>query len=146
MTRRQAYVVVAAAAVVPRLAVLLHERDDILESFTEKSDEFARTFVDHGTFGFLPGEPSAWTQPLYSFFLIPIYWIAGREWWSVGFAQIAVAAVTALVVYETGVASSRIARGSSPRSWRRSARTSSGTTSTSTASCSTSCWRRSSSC
>ena len=76
----------------PRLAVLLHERDDILESFTEKSDEFARTFVDHGTFGFLPGEPSAWTQPLYSFFLIPIYWVAGREWWSVGFAQIAVAA------------------------------------------------------
>jgi 4-amino-4-deoxy-L-arabinose transferase-like glycosyltransferase len=102
MSRRQAYAVVAAAAVVPRLAVLLHERDDILESFTEKSDEFARTFVDHGTFGFLPGEPSAWTQPLYSFFLIPIYWIAGREWWSVGFAQIAVAAFTAIVVYETG--------------------------------------------
>jgi 4-amino-4-deoxy-L-arabinose transferase-like glycosyltransferase len=102
VTRRAAYAVVAAAAVVPRLVVLLHERDDILASFTEKSDRFARTFVDDGTFGFIPGEPSAWTQPLYSFFLIPIYWIAGREWWSVGFAQIVVAAATAIVVYETG--------------------------------------------
>ena len=64
MKRRTAYVVVAAAAVVPRLAVLLHERGDILASFTEKSDEFARTFVRSGTFGFIPGEPSAWTQPL----------------------------------------------------------------------------------
>ena len=102
MTRRSAYVIVAAAAVVPRLVVLLHERRDILASFTEKSDRFARTFVDDGTFGFTPGEPSAWTQPLYSFFLIPIYWITGREWWSVGFTQIVVAAATALVVYETG--------------------------------------------
>jgi 4-amino-4-deoxy-L-arabinose transferase-like glycosyltransferase len=102
VTRRTAYVVVAAAAVVPRLVVLLHERDDILASFTEKSDRFARTFVDHGTFGFISGEPSAWTQPLYSFFLVPIYWIVGREWWSVGFAQIVVAGATALVVYETG--------------------------------------------
>ena len=102
MTRRTAYAVVAAAAVVPRLVVLLYERDEILASFTEKSDRFARTFVDDGTFGFIPGEPSAWTQPLYSFFLIPIYWIAGREWWSVGFVQIVVAATTALVVYEIG--------------------------------------------
>ena len=102
MTRRTAYLVVAAAAVVPRLAVLLHERGDILSSFTEKSDEFARTFVRTGTFGFIPGEPSAWTQPLYTFFLIPIYWIFGREWWAVGLAQIAVAALTALIVYETG--------------------------------------------
>jgi 4-amino-4-deoxy-L-arabinose transferase-like glycosyltransferase len=102
MSRRTAYVVVAAAAVVPRLAVLLHERGDVLSSFTEKSDDFARTFVDHGTFGFLPGEPSAWTQPLYAAFLIPIYLFPGREWWTVGFAQIAVAAVIALVVYETG--------------------------------------------
>jgi len=102
LTRRAAYLVVAAAAVVPRLAVLLHERGDILASFTEKSDEFARTFVRTGTFGFIPGEPSAWTQPLYTFFLVPIYWIVGREWWAVGLAQIAVAAVTALIVYETG--------------------------------------------
>jgi 4-amino-4-deoxy-L-arabinose transferase-like glycosyltransferase len=102
VTRRTAYAVVAAAAVVPRLAVLLRERGDILASFTEKSDEFARTFVDHGTFGFVAGEPSAWTQPLYTFFLVPIYWTVGREWWSVGLAQIAVAAVAALIVYETG--------------------------------------------
>src|SRR5207302_251099 len=58
--------------------------------------------VHSGTFGFVPGEPSAWTQPLYAWFLIPIYWIFGRAWWSVGFAQIAVAAVTALLVYEIG--------------------------------------------
>jgi 4-amino-4-deoxy-L-arabinose transferase-like glycosyltransferase len=102
LTRRAAYALVAAVAVVPRLVVLLHERSDILASFTEKSDRFAQVFVDDGTFGFLPGEPSAWTQPLYSFFLVPIYWIAGREWWSVGFAQIGVAAVTAIVVFETG--------------------------------------------
>ncbi len=102
MSRRGAYALVATVAVVPRLAVLLHERGDILASFTEKSDRFAKTFVDSGTFGFIAGEPSAWTQPLYSFFLIPIYWIAGREWWAVGLAQIVVAAATALVVYETG--------------------------------------------
>jgi 4-amino-4-deoxy-L-arabinose transferase-like glycosyltransferase len=102
VTRRAAYAVVASAAVVPRLAVLLHERGDILASFTEKSDQFAKTFVDSGTFGFLPGVPSAWTQPLYTFFLVPIYWIFGREWWAIGLAQIAVAAAAALVVYETG--------------------------------------------
>ena len=37
---------------------------------TEKSDRFARTFVDSGTFGFIPGVPSAYTQPLYGFFLV----------------------------------------------------------------------------
>jgi 4-amino-4-deoxy-L-arabinose transferase-like glycosyltransferase len=102
VSRRAAYGVVAASAVVPRLAVLLKERGDILASFTEKSDEFARTLVDHGTFGFIPGEPSAWTQPLYAFFLAPIYWTVGREWWTVGLVQIVVAAAAALVVYETG--------------------------------------------
>ena len=102
MSRRAAYAVVAGVAIVPRLAVLLLERGDILASFTEKSDRFARTFVDHGTFGFIRDEPSAWTQPLYSFFLVPVYWIAGREWWSVGLTQIAVAAATAILVYETG--------------------------------------------
>ena len=35
MTRTRAYAVVALAAVVPRIVVLLHERDDILASFTE---------------------------------------------------------------------------------------------------------------
>jgi len=99
---RRPILIVALACVLPRLAVLLHERGAILTSFTEKSDDFARTFVDHGTFGFIPGQPSAWTQPLYSFFLIPIYWIFGRTWWAVGFAQIAVALATALLVYEIG--------------------------------------------
>src|SRR5581483_9102166 len=102
MTRRQATAAVAAAAVLPRLAVLLHERGAILTAFTEKSDDFARQFVHSGTFGFVPGEPSAWTQPLYAWFLIPIYWMFGRTWWAVGFAQILVALATALVVLAIG--------------------------------------------
>jgi hypothetical protein len=93
---------VAAAAIVPRLAVLLRERGDILTAFTDKSDDFAQTFVHHGTFGFIPGEPSAYTQPLYGFFLVPVYWIFGRTWWAVGAAQIAVATATALLVYAIG--------------------------------------------
>ena len=102
MILRRPALLVALACVAPRLAVLLHERGAILAAFTEKSDDFARTFVNHGTFGFIPGEPSAWTQPLYAFFLIPIYWIFGRTWWAVGFIQIGVALVTALLVYEIG--------------------------------------------
>jgi hypothetical protein len=93
---------IAAAAVLPRLAVLLYERNDILTAFTEKSDDFAKTFVDHGTFGFLPGEPSAYTQPLYGFFLVPLYWIFGRHWLVVGLAQTAIALGVALLVYEIG--------------------------------------------
>jgi 4-amino-4-deoxy-L-arabinose transferase-like glycosyltransferase len=98
MTRGRAYALVALAAAVPRLVVLLHERSDLLAAFTEKSLDFARTFVHTGTFGFIPNEPSAWTQPLYGFFLVPFYW----SWWAVGLAQIAVAVGTALLVYETG--------------------------------------------
>lgn len=94
---------IAAAAVAPRLIVLLHERGRILTAFTDKSDDFAQTFVKHGTFGFIPGEPSAYTQPLYGFFLVPVYWLFGRTWWSVGGAQIVVAAATALLVYAIGV-------------------------------------------
>ena len=52
-----------------------------------KLDDFARTFVDHGTFGMLPGEPSAYTQPLYAWFLIPIYWLSAADWQSIGVAQ-----------------------------------------------------------
>jgi 4-amino-4-deoxy-L-arabinose transferase-like glycosyltransferase len=99
--RRQLWLV-AAAAIAPRLIVLLHERGQILTAFTDKSDDFAQTFVHHGTFGFIPGEPSAYTQPLYGFFLIPIYWIFGRTWWSVGGAQIVVATGTAFLVYAIG--------------------------------------------
>jgi 4-amino-4-deoxy-L-arabinose transferase-like glycosyltransferase len=100
--RRGQLWLIALAAVVPRLAVLLHERGRILTAFTDKSDDFAQTFVHHGTFGFIPGEPSAYTQPLYGFFLIPIYWIFGRDWWAVGGAQIVVATATALLVYAIG--------------------------------------------
>jgi Dolichyl-phosphate-mannose-protein mannosyltransferase len=102
MSRRTAYGLVVAAAVLPRLAILLYERGAVLTSFTEKSDDFARTFVATGTFGFIPGQPSAWTQPLYGFFLIPIYWIFGRHWWAVGGAQILVAVGTALLVCAIG--------------------------------------------
>ena len=99
---RSAWALVAAAAVVPRLAVLLVERGNILTAYTEKSDDFARTFVASGTFGFIPGVPSASTQPLYGYFLIPLYWIFGRHWLVVGIAQIGLAAVTALLVYAIG--------------------------------------------
>jgi hypothetical protein len=100
--RRAHLWLVAAAAIVPRVVVLVHERDKILTAFTDKSDDFALTFVHHGTFGLVPGQPSAYTQPLYGFFLVPVYWIFGREWWSAGFAQILVATATAFLVYAIG--------------------------------------------
>src|SRR6266516_3389250 len=100
--RRLAYVLIACAAALPRVVVLLVERGTILRAFTDKSDNFAQTFVSSGTFGFLPGHPSAYTQPLYGFFLVPSYWIFGRHWEVVGLAQIAVAVGTALLVYEIG--------------------------------------------
>ncbi len=62
----------------------------------------ASTFVSSGTFGFLPGHPSGYTQPLYASFLIPIYWAFGRSWFAVGILQTAVAAATALLVYRIG--------------------------------------------
>jgi 4-amino-4-deoxy-L-arabinose transferase-like glycosyltransferase len=88
--------------VVPRLAALLHERSQILTEFVEKSDTMAQVFLSSGTFGYVPGEPSASTQPLYGWFLIAVYWIAGRHWWSLGTAQVLVALGTALLVYEIG--------------------------------------------
>ena len=94
-------VVVLAVAVVPRLGVLLRERDALLASFTEKSDDFAQVFVASGTYGFAPGIPSAYTQPLYGWFLIPLYWV-DRNWAVVGLAQIAVAAATAYLVLTIG--------------------------------------------
>ena len=87
---------VVAAAALPRLLVLARERETILEEFVDKSDRFAVTLVDHGTFGFLPGVPSAYTQPLYGWFLAGLYRPFGRSWLAVGLAQIAVAVVTAL--------------------------------------------------
>jgi len=100
--RRAAYAAVAAAAVLPRLVVVAVERGDIVSSFTEKSWDFAQTFVASGTYGFIVGVPSASTQPLYGFFLVPIVWIFGTSWVAVGLVQTAVAAATAVVVYEIG--------------------------------------------
>jgi 4-amino-4-deoxy-L-arabinose transferase-like glycosyltransferase len=100
--RRAHLWLVASAAIVPRVVVLCYERDKILSAFTDKSDDFALTFVHHGTFGLVPGQPSAYTQPLYGFFLVPVYWIFGREWWSAGFVQILVATATAFLVYAIG--------------------------------------------
>ena len=100
--RNRPWLIVALAAAVPRLVVLAIERKDILTSYTEKSDDLARVFIHSGTFGFIPGEPTAWTQPLYAWFLIPIYWIFGRSWWAVGLIQIGVAVATALLIYEIG--------------------------------------------
>ncbi len=102
MRRRIAYGGIAIVCAVPRLVVLLHVRDTMLGSNAEKSDLFAQTFVAHGTYGLIPGEPSAYTQPLYGWFLIPVYWIFGRTWWSIGIAQILLAVVTAVLVYEIG--------------------------------------------
>ena len=102
MRRPTAAVVVVVAAALPRLLVLARERDTILEHFVDKSDRFATTLVDHGTFGFLAGVPSAYTQPLYGWFLAAIYFPFGRSWLAVGIAQVVVAVATALVVLEIG--------------------------------------------
>jgi 4-amino-4-deoxy-L-arabinose transferase-like glycosyltransferase len=99
---RSAVLLLAAATALPRLAALLHERGAILTAFTDKGDDFARTFLAHGTYGFIPGYPSAYTQPLYGWFLIPLYWIFGRHWLVVGLAQIAVAVGTTLIVWQIG--------------------------------------------
>ena len=96
MNRRWPYALVVAACVLPRAIALVHERGAIIGSYVEKSDQLAQMYLANGTFGYVPGEPSASTQPLYGWFLIAVYWIAGRHWWSVGGAQIAVAAATAI--------------------------------------------------
>ena len=86
----------------PRLAVLLIERGDITAAFVDKGDVFAQTVVSDGTYGFIPGIPSAYTQPLYGFVLTPMYWIVGRSWATVGLLHLAIAIATAIVVYELG--------------------------------------------
>jgi hypothetical protein len=102
MRRGSAVALVVVAAALPRLAVLLRERETILEEFVDKSDRFATTLVEHGTFGFLPDVPSAYTQPLYGWFLAGIYLPFERSWVAVGIAQTIVAVVTALLVLEIG--------------------------------------------
>ena len=100
-TRRAVLLLVLATAL-PRLAALLHERGAILANFTDKGDNFAQTFLSSGTYGFIPGHPSAYTQPLYGWFLIPLYWILGRHWEVVGLAQICIAIATTLIVWQIG--------------------------------------------
>jgi 4-amino-4-deoxy-L-arabinose transferase-like glycosyltransferase len=102
MSRRSAILVVSLAAALPRLLVVALERGDLIGSLPEKSDRFARTLVDSGTFGFIAGVPSAYTQPLYALFLAPLYATFGHAWAAVGLAQIAVATGTALLVYAIG--------------------------------------------
>ena len=102
MKRSTAAAIVVVVAAAPRLFVLARERETILDEFVDKSDRFATTLVDHGTFGFLPGVPSAYTQPLYGWFLAGLYWPFGRSWLAVGIAQILIAVITALVVFAIG--------------------------------------------
>jgi len=90
------------ATSLPRLAALLHARGSILTDNVDKGDTFARTFLASGTYGFIPGHPSAYTQPLYGWFLIPVYWIFGRSWETVGIAQICIAVATTLIVWQIG--------------------------------------------
>ena len=102
MRARSAALLLVLATALPRLAVLLYERGSILASFQDKGDDFARTFLDTGTYGFIPGHPSAYTQPLYGWFLIPLYWIFGRHWLVVGLAHICIAMATTLLVWRIG--------------------------------------------
>jgi Dolichyl-phosphate-mannose-protein mannosyltransferase len=103
LARNRIYLaVIVAAAALPRAIVLGYERDRILNEFVEKSDDFASTWVSSGAFGFIPNIPSAYTQPLYGWFLAALYWPLSRNWFVVGTAQIAVAVATALLVYVIG--------------------------------------------
>jgi 4-amino-4-deoxy-L-arabinose transferase-like glycosyltransferase len=100
-SRKRAYAVVIAVCALPRIAVLVHERADVLQNF-EKSYLLAQLYLKDGTFGYVPGHPSAYTQPFYGWFLIVVFWIAGFHWWSVGAAQILVACLTSITVFEIG--------------------------------------------
>ena len=102
MRTRSAAILLILATAIPRLAVLLQQRGAILSSFTDKGDDFARTFIASGTYGFIPHYPSASTQPLYGWFLVPLYWIFGRHWEVVGLAHLAIACMTTLVVWRIG--------------------------------------------
>jgi len=102
VNRRTALTIVIGAAVLPRLVVLAIERNDLISGLSEKSDRFANTLLASGTYGFMPGRPSANTQPLYGLFLSGLYWVWGRDWLTVGLAQTAMAAATALLVYAIG--------------------------------------------
>jgi 4-amino-4-deoxy-L-arabinose transferase-like glycosyltransferase len=84
--------------------VLAVEREDVIldARIVDRNFLFARTFVESGTFGFVPGVPSAETQPLYGFFLVPVHWLFDGSWLSIGLTQTAVAIATAWLVFEIG--------------------------------------------
>ena len=100
--RRSAYATLACICAAPRLGVLFHERGAITSAFTEKSAMFAQVFVQHGSYGLIPGQPSAYTQPLYGWFLIPLYWLFDGSWLAIGVAQTLLAVATAWLVHEIG--------------------------------------------
>ena len=102
MRPRSAALLLVVVTALPRLAALLHERERIVDFNVDKGDVFARQFIANGTYGFIPGHPSAYTQPLYGWFLVPLYEVFGRHWEVVGLAQIAVACATTLVVWQIG--------------------------------------------
>jgi len=100
--QRRAALLLVLVTALPRLVALLYERGAIVDDFTEKGDVFAKTLLEHGTYGFIPGQPSAYTQPLYGWFLIPIYWIFNGGWLAIGLAQIVAAVAVAFLVYAIG--------------------------------------------
>jgi 4-amino-4-deoxy-L-arabinose transferase-like glycosyltransferase len=100
--QRSAALLLVLVTALPRLVALLYEGNSIVVANVDKGDVFARQFLANGTYGFIPGHPSAYTQPLYGWFLIPLYWIFGRSWEVVGLAQIAVACGTTLIVWQIG--------------------------------------------
>ena len=102
MRTRTAALILVLATALPRLAALVHARDTIVTQNVDKGDIFARMYLANGTYGFIPGHPSAYTQPLYGWFLIPLYWTFDRSWEVVGLAQITVAVGTTLVVWQIG--------------------------------------------
>ena len=99
---RSAAILLLLATAVPRLLAVAYARGSIVTNNVDKSDVFARQFLADGTFGFIPGHPSAYTQPLYGYFLVPLYWLFGRHWLVVGVAQTAVACGTVLIVWRIG--------------------------------------------
>jgi 4-amino-4-deoxy-L-arabinose transferase-like glycosyltransferase len=98
---RRPYAALAIASLLPRLVVVAVERSDIIldAAIVENNVFLAKTFASGGAFGYAPGVPSAMTQPLYGFFLIPLYWSTDGGWLSIGLAQAALALGTALLVY-----------------------------------------------
>ena len=106
------------ARVVPRLVVAPRRARRHPRAFTEKSDDFARTFVDTAR----SASSRASRRPTRSrSTLLPDPALLDRRARvvAVGLAQIAVAAVTALLVYEIG---RRVPLARAPGSWRRSSR------------------------